>query len=85
VEIFDVSDVVALLRREVDMAGGQSAWSKITGNSRTLLNQVLSGRRTPSARMIAALNLRMVFVRGNESPQNRLRLRPRAQIGDPTF
>lgn len=66
-QIFELDDIVALLRREVDIAGGQVAWSKSTGINRTLLNQVLRGRRQPTARMVAALNLRIVFTPGNGS------------------
>lgn len=69
-QIFELDDVVAFLRREVEKAGGQLAWSKKTGIERTSLNQTLRGRRPPSARIIAALNLRVVFV-----PNGRHKLR----------
>jgi DNA-binding transcriptional regulator YdaS (Cro superfamily) len=61
-QIFEFDDIVVLLRREVDAAGGQVAWSKRMGVNRIQLNQVLNGRRLPSARIIAALNLRVVFT-----------------------
>lgn len=82
VRIFDMDDVVALLRRQVDTAGGQVAWSKMTGNNRAVLNGVLKGHRQPTPRMIAALNLRMVFVRGNGSWPKRLSRQKPAAGGD---
>jgi hypothetical protein len=66
VQIFELDEVVALLRREVEKAGGQVAWSKGSGIDRALLNKVLNGRRPPTAGMIKALNLRVVFT-----PQNK--------------
>ena len=61
-QMLELDDVVALLRREVEKAGGQSAWSKKKGISRTVLNRVLNGRKPPTAGIIAALNLRAVFT-----------------------
>jgi hypothetical protein len=71
-EVLELDDVVALLRREVEKAGGQVAWSKRTGIHRTVLNTVLKGRRSPTASMIAALNLRVVFTPGKGSWLRRL-------------
>lgn len=62
VRIFALQEVIALLQRDVDKAGGQRAWSKGTGVDRSLLNQVLRGRRQPSPRIIKALDLRVVFT-----------------------
>ena len=61
---FELNEVVALLRQDVESEGGQIAWSKKTGINRTLLNQVLNGHRLPTGRIIAALDLRIVIVRG---------------------
>jgi DNA-binding phage protein len=72
VQILELDDVVALLRREVEKAGGQAAWAKSTGTDRSLLNKVLKGHRPPTAKMIAALNLRVVFTPGNGSWLQRL-------------
>lgn len=47
-EILELDDVVALLRQEVEKAGGQTVWSKKTDTNRTLLNRVLRGRRPPT-------------------------------------
>jgi hypothetical protein len=69
---FELEDVIALLQREVDKAGGQRRWSERTGVDRTLLNQVLRRRKQPSARIIAALGLRVVFARGGSSWPRRM-------------
>jgi hypothetical protein len=61
-KILEVEDVVRLLRSEVSRAGGQVAWAKETGISRTVLNTVLKGHRLPTKRIISALRLRAVFV-----------------------
>jgi antitoxin component HigA of HigAB toxin-antitoxin module len=77
IRIFEVSDVIALLQREVESAGGQSAWSRKTGVDRSAVNLVLKGRRELTVAIIAALNLRMVFVPGadNRAPPRQSRRR----------
>ena len=60
--IFELKDVIALLRSKVKRAGGQAAWSKKTGINRTELCMVLTGRRLPSKKIIRVLELRTVFV-----------------------
>jgi hypothetical protein len=72
VQIFELDDVIALLRRDVEKAGSQVAWSKRTGIDRSLLNGVLKGHRPPTAGMIAALNLRIVFTPGQGSWPKRM-------------
>jgi hypothetical protein len=79
VRIFELDEVVSLLRQGIDREGSQTAWSTRNGINRTLLNQVLMRRRQPTARMIAALNLRRVFVL--QEPQRRL---GRRKSGDDT-
>jgi DNA-binding phage protein len=64
----DVEDVIALLRSEVKRAGGQSPWGRKNGINRTALNKVLNGQRAPTASIIKALNLRIVFV--SEPPKS---------------
>ena len=61
--IFELDDVVALLRSEVSRAGGQAAWAKETGVDRVIVNRILNGQRPPTRKIISALKLRMVFVR----------------------
>jgi DNA-binding phage protein len=60
--IFELADVILLLRSEVKQAGGQTAWAKKNGINRTILNMVLKGRRAPNKAILRALKLRMVFV-----------------------
>jgi hypothetical protein len=60
--VLELDDVLVLLRQEVEQAGGQVAWSQRTGVDRVSLNRVLNGYRPPSARMIEALYLRVVFT-----------------------
>jgi DNA-binding phage protein len=67
-KIFEIKDIVFLLRDEVRRAGGQEAFSRKTGVDRTSLNKVLNGSRPPSPLMIDALGLRPIFVRKNEAP-----------------
>ena len=66
-EILELDDVVALLRREIEKAGGQVAWSQRTAINRTLLNQVLRRHRPPTGRIIEALNLRVVFTHSDKA------------------
>jgi len=60
--IFELADVILLLRSEVKQAGGQTAWAKKNGINRTILNMVLKGHRAPNKAILGALKLRMVFV-----------------------
>jgi hypothetical protein len=43
--VFELKDVMPLLRSEVKRPGGQSEWARQTGISRTMLNKVLNGRK----------------------------------------
>ena len=60
--IFELEDIITLLRSKVKRAGGQVAWSKKTGINRSTLYRVLTGRRLPTKKMIKALKLRTLFV-----------------------
>jgi DNA-binding phage protein len=73
-----MDDVLVLLRQEVEKAGGQSAWSKKTGIERTVLNRVLHGYRPPTAKMIEALDLCIVFTPRNSTSPKRLPIRQRS-------
>ena len=64
--VFELEDVIDLLRAEVVRAGGQVAWSKKTGINRTRLNRVLNGHVPPTKTMLKALKLRTVFVSKSE-------------------
>jgi DNA-binding phage protein len=63
VRVFELDDVVGLLRLEVKRAGGQAAWAKETGTNRIVVNKILNGQMSPTKKIIGALNLRVVFVR----------------------
>ena len=60
--IIEQRDIRDYLRREVERAGGQSAWSPKTGAHRTIVNQVLGGRMRPGKAIIKALRLRVVYA-----------------------
>jgi DNA-binding phage protein len=55
-----VQDVLKLLRREIDRAGGQSEWARQTGVYRTHLNKVLNGWRPPGPSICRALGLKSI-------------------------
>jgi DNA-binding phage protein len=63
--ILEQGDVVRLLRRMVERAGGQAAWAKETGTNRAVVNKILNGQMQPSKKIIRALKLRVVFVPEN--------------------
>jgi DNA-binding phage protein len=67
--VFELKDVISLLRSEVKRAGGQAEWARQTGISRTMLNKVLNGHKLPAMTIIAALKLRIVFVSDPNSPK----------------
>jgi hypothetical protein len=69
--VLEVEDVIRLLRSEVEHAGGQAAWAKKAHIDRTRINSVLNGRRHLTKSIIAALNLRIVFVSKSESPHSK--------------
>lgn len=77
-KILELDDVFALLRQEVEKAGGQVAWSKRTGIDRTVLSKVLRGSRQPTATIIEALGLRIVFTPRNSTGPKRLPIRHRS-------
>jgi DNA-binding phage protein len=66
-DFLEQEDVVALLREEVDKAGGQVAWSKKTGVDRTNLNRILNGHIPPTKAVMVALKLRLVYARDAQS------------------
>jgi DNA-binding phage protein len=60
--LLELEDVVALLRSEIERAGGPLKWSKKTGINRAVAYKVLNGIVPPSKSIIRALKLRTVFV-----------------------
>ncbi len=69
--VFELEDVILLLRSEVKRGGGQAAWSKKTGIDRTMLSRVLNGHRPLTKTIFRALKLRMVFVSYSKLPQSK--------------
>ena len=67
-------DVVRLLRRDVERAGGQSEWARRTGIDRTTLNKVLQGSRPASSQILKALKLKEIVVCGGPDGNNLLSL-----------
>jgi len=61
-KVLEPEDVVALLRAEVQRAGGQAAWASKAGVSRIIVNKILNGHGLPTKKIIRALKLRPVFV-----------------------
>jgi lambda repressor-like predicted transcriptional regulator len=70
VQIFRDDGVLDLLRGEVTKAGGQVAWSKKTGVNRSHLNLTLNRHRPLTESIIAALQLRVVYVRNIQTGPN---------------
>ncbi len=62
VQAFFYDGVLALLREQVSKAGGQVAWSKKTGINRSHLNLVLNRHRPLTDAVLAALEVRVVYV-----------------------
>jgi hypothetical protein len=58
--LLDHDDAMALLREEIEKAGSQSAWARLTGIHRTALSAALNGRKGLQPKIIAALGLRKV-------------------------
>ena len=76
--LLDLQDVLRLLEREVQQAGGQSEWARRTGVNRTILNKMLQGRRPPSPHIIKVLKLKTVVTCGAPDGNDLLRLLRRA-------
>jgi DNA-binding phage protein len=72
--LLKAQDVVRLLRRDVERAGGQSEWARRTGTDRTSLNKVLRGSRPASSQIIKALELKEIVVCGGPDANSLLPL-----------
>jgi DNA-binding phage protein len=59
--VFD-DDVIKRLHAKVKAAGSLSAYARQTGIDRSYLVRVLQGKKAPSDRVLAALNLRIVYA-----------------------
>jgi hypothetical protein len=60
--LLEVTEVLQLLRREVKLAGGPSAWARQHGANRTTLSAVLNRRRRPGHKILKALKLKKVIA-----------------------
>jgi DNA-binding phage protein len=69
--LFDEKEVLQLLRSEVERAGGQSAWARKSRFDRPMLNKILSGRLSPTKKIIDLLNLCLVYVSKKELPHSK--------------
>ena len=61
--LLENGDVKKLLRTEIEMAGGQAAFSRKHRVSRVTLNKIMQGKRTLTKKLIKSLKLRVVCVR----------------------
>jgi DNA-binding phage protein len=61
-QFLDVNDVLRLLRREVERAGGQYAWSRHTGVNRAYLYRVMDDQSPPGGPILAALKLKKISL-----------------------
>ena len=60
--LLDLQGMRELLGRELDRAGGQTAWARRHGLHPSSINKVLHEQRLPGPKMLAALNLRKVIA-----------------------
>ena len=58
----DDEDVIRLLEVEVERAGGQTAFARLSGLNRNYLNQILGGRRPIAKRVARLLKLRRAYI-----------------------
>jgi DNA-binding phage protein len=79
-QLLDRSDIVRILRDEVERAGGQSSWARKQGIDRTLLGRVLRDQKSPSKEIIRALRL-CNAVEINDDPRIKIRSGSRQHDG----
>ena len=60
--LLELEEVLVVLRRAVERAGGQSEWAKGAGVNRTFLNKVLNGKQAPGRAILKALKLRKTLA-----------------------
>jgi hypothetical protein len=61
--VFENGDVKKLLGAEIEMAGGQAAFSRKHRVSRVTLNKIVQRKRTLTKKLIKSLKLRLVYIR----------------------
>jgi len=60
--VLDAKDVIQLLRFEVELAGGPTAFSKKARVDRATVHRALKRQERPSRKIICALDLRVVYM-----------------------
>ena len=55
-------ELIRRLKREIEALGTQGAFAKAKAVSPTIISEVLMGRREPSKKLLAAMNLRRVVL-----------------------
>jgi DNA-binding phage protein len=60
--VFDDGYVIKLLHAKVKAASSRSAFARQTGIDRAYLVRVLQGKKPPSKRILAVLDLRIVYA-----------------------
>jgi DNA-binding phage protein len=61
--ILSENEVLQLLRYAVKCAGGQSAWAREQGISRSHLNKILQGRKPISPTILTKLKIKQAYIR----------------------
>jgi DNA-binding transcriptional regulator YdaS (Cro superfamily) len=56
-------EIIDLLRSEIEKAGSQLDWAQREGINRTVVNQVINGRKAITKRIRTALKVRTVYLR----------------------
>jgi hypothetical protein len=70
-KMFELEDVVSLLRAEVRRVGGQAAFAKKAGIQRVDVNRALTGARLPSRSVVDALGLAPIYAFKTDLPRRR--------------
>jgi hypothetical protein len=61
-ELFELEDIVRMLRSEVKRAGSQAEWARRNSVNQPDLSCTITGKRPPTKDILRALNLRKVFA-----------------------
>jgi hypothetical protein len=60
-KIFDLDDVIRLLRSEIERAGSQRAFARKAGVNVSVVSRTLNRQRLPSEKVLRALKLRAAY------------------------
>lgn len=61
-KLFSADDVRAMLRRECEKAGGQSAWARAHDVAQSYVNSVISGKQIAGLKLSTALGLAQIIA-----------------------